>query len=209
MRASNARSFGGRPPLVAWAAAAAIALAAAAVSVLALRSVSGEARVGAGVYLSPEFGLTLLAISALPMVLLLWDFIFARGLRLVVVGVLAAASVLSFFAAWWWLGHFAPAYMGSIREVDGQTVILGIDPAWDVRSYRLYEPAALGLLWRERPSADATFWEYPYKDEMRLGLDRQGRALILNPRGQRGPFPDGLTTFACPSSSPPGCVRRR
>ena len=71
---------------------------------------------------------------------------------------------------------------------------------------RLYDPIWMGLGWRPRGEQEATFWDYPYRDQMRLGLNSQGKAVVLSPLGYPGPFPDGLNTLPCPPGSPPRCT---
>jgi hypothetical protein len=160
---------------------------------------------------SPSLSAALLVFSAL-----LWA-VSARNISLLRGGwkgrmamlILVLAVPAGLFAALL-LAFLTPTALASVQEKNGRTVVLGLEPdSWDVIAYALYDSVWAGLALRQRREGGAWFWHYPYRGQMKLGLNAQGRAVLLSPLGFPGPFPDGLSTIPCPPGSPPRCVRRR
>jgi hypothetical protein len=160
-------------------------------------------------YPSPSLASAVLLLSALLWAITAWNARLLEGWRWAITVLALGLTLPAGLALAIFLSAHSPAGLSSIRETNGNKVMLGIEPAWDVRAYALYDSEWGGLAWRARRDDGAVFWEYPYEGEMKLGLDRRGKAIILSPLGHPAPFPDGLSTVACPPGSPPRCVMPR
>lgn len=196
--------------------AAFIAILCFATYLTVLHHIGEMARLGGGgsapfmpAYPSPALSNALIVACLALWITAAWHGLLVHGWSrtMLVVGLLLAVP-----AGLWlvlFVGARMPAPMASINEANGRKVMLGIEPVWDVRAYQIYDPIWGGLAWRPRDGARVDFWEYPYGDEMTLGLDKAGRAVILGPDGHGAPFPDGLNSFPCQPGKSSGCIRLR